>query len=62
MSAVNELEKDVMKKLRKITASKICGAVLSIAFGLILLVWSNAAITVICKIFGAFLVIGAAWF
>ena len=58
MSAVNELEKDVMKKHRKITASKICGSVLSIAFGLILLVWSNAAITVICKIFGAFLVIG----
>lgn len=57
MSAVNELEKDVAKKLRKVTASKIFASVLSIVFGLVLLIWSDAAITIICQVFGAFLVI-----
>ena len=58
MAGNNNAYDEIKSRIRKIKANKITAAVLSVVFGVILMIWSGAAITVAFKIFGAVLAVG----
>lgn len=60
MSRTTDLEKELKKSARRALTEKITASILLIVFGVILLVYTDAAVEIAVKILGAFFVISGA--